>query len=295
MSDDWNRCCCTPYHPLKLEVRQYVPVPGDANASDFSHLTSDVINDFSRFTGGVDRQQALRNYYLSQPPLLSIVRNDGMRFCCKTPCKVLNCCVCLPVCQDGMTAYAGPVQDELKEDGKPKEAGRPYNLDRSKAIASVIQPQFAGWFMPTVHLRTEDLSEESSPFAKVQGPFCFGGCSEFCCDFNFPISYYTSAEKTGDVGKIVKLKPSNLGMAITELISDSDFFSIQFNENAKLDVSQKIAVITAQLLLDYMLFDGNTEKIKDDSDGTTIYCCYMSCIGCLIPCSFTIPKNNGGD
>lgn len=21
VSDDWNRCCCAPYHPLKLEVR----------------------------------------------------------------------------------------------------------------------------------------------------------------------------------------------------------------------------------------------------------------------------------
>ena len=28
VSDDWNRCCCAPYHPLRLEMRQYIPVPG---------------------------------------------------------------------------------------------------------------------------------------------------------------------------------------------------------------------------------------------------------------------------
>ena len=38
ISSDWNRCCCKPYHPLRLEVRQYLPVPGDRTASDYGHI-----------------------------------------------------------------------------------------------------------------------------------------------------------------------------------------------------------------------------------------------------------------
>lgn len=49
VSDDWNRCCCTPYHPMKLEVRQYVPVPGDGTNSDYRHLMEDFRNDFTRY------------------------------------------------------------------------------------------------------------------------------------------------------------------------------------------------------------------------------------------------------
>jgi hypothetical protein len=25
ISDDWNRCCCAPHHPLQLEIRQWIP------------------------------------------------------------------------------------------------------------------------------------------------------------------------------------------------------------------------------------------------------------------------------
>eukprot|EP01031_Cornospumella_fuschlensis_P040498 gene40498-49362_t len=41
VSDDWNRCCCKPYHPLRLEARQYIPMPGEGGNSDWAHLKSD--------------------------------------------------------------------------------------------------------------------------------------------------------------------------------------------------------------------------------------------------------------
>jgi hypothetical protein len=49
VSDAWNRCCCTPYHPFRLEVRQYIPMPGDGTNSDYAHLSDDVRNDFARY------------------------------------------------------------------------------------------------------------------------------------------------------------------------------------------------------------------------------------------------------
>ena len=74
VSDDWNRCCCAPYHPLRLEVRQYIPVPGDSVSSDWSHLTQDFFKDFGGLTGG-RKQQKLKEMYREQPPLISMVSN----------------------------------------------------------------------------------------------------------------------------------------------------------------------------------------------------------------------------
>ncbi len=111
VSDDWNRCCCKPYHPLRLEVRQYIPVPGDGSKSDFAHLRQDFMTDFGGFKAA-RKAQALRELYMQQPVLFSMVRNDGMRCCCKCPCKWLDTVVCFKCCQDGVNVYAGSLKDE---------------------------------------------------------------------------------------------------------------------------------------------------------------------------------------
>ena len=46
------------------------------------------------------------------------------------------------------------------------------------------------------------------------GPCFFGGWSEVCCDFSFPISKFTSSSKQGDLGVIIKKKPSSIGMVL---------------------------------------------------------------------------------
>ena len=99
VSDDWNRCCCTPFHPLRMEVPQFIPLPGDYNVSDFSHIREELQQDFSRLRGG-DRQARLRQLYLQQPVLFSIVRNDGQRCCFKCPFRCLGSFVCCHCCQD---------------------------------------------------------------------------------------------------------------------------------------------------------------------------------------------------
>ena len=72
VSDDWNRCCCAPFHPLRLELRQYIPVPGDNVSSDWSHLAGDFKNDLGGLVGG-RKAQKLKEMYLSSPPLISMV------------------------------------------------------------------------------------------------------------------------------------------------------------------------------------------------------------------------------
>jgi hypothetical protein len=189
--------------------------------------------------------------------LASMVRDDGQRCCLKCPCKVLNNFVCFDFCRDGMHIYAGPVEDEPE-----KEKGRPYNLDASKLIGSVNQPNFGGWCTPTLHLRGPGSADTDEPFAKVEGPCFFGGWSEMCCTFSFYASTFNADKKTGDVALITKKRPASLAAAFVELVSDSDVYGIEFKEEAKLSAEQKITVLGAQLLADYMFFDGALVLLK---------------------------------
>jgi hypothetical protein len=62
-----------------------------------------------------------------------------------------------------------------------------------------------GMCTPTLNVSSTTVGPE--PWAKVEGPTCFGGCSEVCFDFKFPISKMDSESKAGDLAMITKLKP----------------------------------------------------------------------------------------
>jgi len=283
VSSDWNRCCCAPNHPLRLEARQYIPMPGDNLMSDYSHLRGDLVRDFNGFDL-VRRQQLLTDMYKQQPVLMSMVRDDGLRACCRCPCKCLNSGVCFACCQDGMHIYAGKVNDDPEND-----VGRPYQLDPSKLMGSVYQPIYGGCCTPTMHMRDQLQSDESLPYAKLEGPCIFGGCSEFCCDFEFPISFFNSPSRSGDIAKVTKKKPDSLAGAVKEAFTDADVYTITFNNEVNLTPSQKATILASQLLADYVYFDGNTEKCQWKDEGIYIYCFYCSCIGKICPCYFLIP------
>ena len=107
VSDDCNRCCCSPYHPLRLEFRHYIPVPGDGSTGSYNHLSEDLQRDFAGISGDATRMQVrLRELYKNQPVLFSVVRNDGQR-CCKFPMKCLSTFVCCACCMDGVRIYGG--------------------------------------------------------------------------------------------------------------------------------------------------------------------------------------------
>ena len=281
VSDDWNRCCCKPYHPLRLEVRPYIPVPGDNSSSDYSHIGAELLADWSRLTGSA-LQTKMRNMYMQQPPLFSMVRNNGQRCCCKCPCKWLSTFVCCSCCQDGMHIYAGGVQDD-------KEKGLPRNLPSNQLLGSVTQPIFAGCCTPTLHLRGELAEDDAEPFGKIEGPCCFGGWSEMCCDFKFFTSYFKSGSKAGDIGVITKKKPQSIAGGLRQLLTDADVYTIQFQPGSNLSASQKLTVLTGQVLADYMYFDGNTEKCSSDENAIYCYCFYCSVVGYICPCYIAIP------
>ena len=286
VSDDWNRCCCTPYHPVKLEVRQFIPSP-DANlqnTSDWDHLKNDAAKDFGRFTKQ-RKADYMTESYKRQPVLFTMVRDDGMRCCYKCPCKCLNTFVCFSCCQDGLHIYAGDIPND------PKELGRFEQLPTEKLIGSAIQPNFGGCCTPTLHLFGPQTEEKPEPFGKIEGPCIFGGWSEMFCNFNFFVSNFKSPGKSGDLGLIVKEKPKSAANALQELISDADNYSIHFS-GLDLTPEQKVTILGGQLLADYMFFDGNTEKCKQEGDTTTCYLCYCSIIGAIIPCQCSISSNS---
>jgi hypothetical protein len=134
VSDDWNRCCCSPFHPLRLDVREYTPTPGDNMNSDYAHLSDDVRNQFKGFMTPLKKREALKAMYLHRPVLFSILRNDGERCCFKCPCKLLSSFVCCACCQDGAKVYMGGL-----EDPEGKERGRPYSVNPNNLIGSIIQ------------------------------------------------------------------------------------------------------------------------------------------------------------
>lgn len=186
-----------------------------------------------------------------------------------------------------MSMYAGQLNYDPKEIGRLNK-----NTVENTVLGSVHQPQFAGWCTPTLHLRdTVDLQD--TPYGKFEGPHCFGGWSELCCDFKFFVSRWESERKTGDLALITKKKPVGFSGAAADLFTNADVYTISFSEDIKVTPEQKVTILGSQILADYMYFDGNTEKCSVDDKGN-IWChfFYCSCIGLLVPCSLVIPIGN---
>jgi hypothetical protein len=73
VSDDWNRCCCAPYHPVKMEARPYVPMPGDGTSTDMGHLGQDFVQSFQSFSM-VQRRNQMQAVYQQYAPVMSFQR-----------------------------------------------------------------------------------------------------------------------------------------------------------------------------------------------------------------------------
>lgn len=254
ISDDWNRCCCKPFHPVRLEVRQYVPIPGvDPHVSDLNFLQQDVQQDFQNFSvfGRNQRSMMMKNMYMQRPVVLSMLRHDGTRCCYKCPCKQLDTFVCCSFCQDGMSVYAGPLYDDPNG-----ERGRPHNIEavKSRLIGTAKQPCLGGVCWPTL-----DVYEKAShdKFATVTGPFFFGGWCELCCSFSFD----AVGKENADMARLIKMKPTSLLGSAVQLFTNADVYTVAMNPDAKLSPERKLTFLTGTILADYMFFDGNTVSL----------------------------------
>jgi hypothetical protein len=234
-------------------------------------------------------QSALQEAYKAQPVGMTMIR-EGTQFpmCCN---KCAGCIICTDCCADNFTLVAGDVPSpDTKQIGQHLIDEVPN--DRVIGSGKVPSP-CGGMCTPTLNVSSTTVGPE--PWAKVEGPTCFGGCSEFCFDFEFPISKMDSEKKAGDLAMITKLKPTSLAGAATEALTDSDTFKIDFKD-AELTAEQKATFLATLLLTDYSYFEGVADKCHVNDDGsTTINCCSWYICGCMCPVQFTIPRQGGGD
>jgi hypothetical protein len=101
-----------------------------------------------------------------------------------------------------MILVAGPTTEEDKNKLAPYvNAPRGMIIGNAKVHISCCNTHSCS---PTMFVGTG--TTDSPPFAKVQGPGCYCGCSQLCREFHFRASKPGSAMKTGDLADIVKKK-----------------------------------------------------------------------------------------
>ena len=106
--------------------------------------------------------------------LPTVMTMERQGFCGK-PC--LGCCAFTDSCKDGMFLHAGFV------DGEPgKIAAR-----NPSCVGYATQPKMGGGSTPTVNIMDRGSPDSWRLLAKVEGPQCFGGCSELCYSSEFTV------------------------------------------------------------------------------------------------------------
>jgi len=273
------------YDSSNTTFKIYVGDVDYTGGGDLNFLQANLHNDWNRLTNKNIRERAIahKEFYSRQPTLFTVVRDDGQRCCYKCPCKCYSLCVCFECCQEGAHIYAGKTEDG-------EEKGRPFKENPASLIGSIIQPILGGCCIPYLLLRTG--SDASEPFAKLAGPCFFGGWSEMCCDFRFNVSKPTSDRSSGDIAIITKRRPKTVTAAVTTLCcnNEMDVYSIEFKPDPSITTEQKVTVLSSQILLDYMIFNGQTEKCSQDDSAIYCHLCFCSIIGLLVPCTIVIPK-----
>lgn len=254
-SETCARFCCAPNHSLFVEFKTVAGY----NPMQSHHVDIDML-----------------------PTILTLER-EGCPL--NKPC--LSCCACSSVCKDGMFLHAGPVGEAPVGTLRSEHPG---------CVGFATQPQLAGGFTPTVNIMERSAAgpHAFAPLAKLEGPTCFGGCSELCFSSTFTISsMHTSAQletklKLGDVATIVKRKPADLDGALREAVTDADVYTLEINPAAHLAPQQKATLLATLVLTDYMFFE--RDGAACNGNGCTL--CLMHCGGCL--CEFKLRGNGGG-
>lgn len=256
-----------PFHPLKLEVRAYIPLPGDFANNDYAHLSQDIMRSWGGYNP-YDKMQYAREMYIQSPVLLSLIRKDGNRL---NPFrgKCLGMGNCLSCCADGMDAYKGKIPDDFSDLGTPNRDP----VYETQKFASASQPICGGGCSPQINM----YDQAGSFFARLQGPCCFGGYSDLCRSYQFPVSGANSAEYAADVAMVTKRRPASWAAAYAQTYTNADNFTVEFSPNAQLDNVQKLSILSMQLLATYTLFE--TTKPSPNHN----HVCYCSVFGCLIP------------
>jgi hypothetical protein len=81
-----------------------------------------------------------------------------------------------------------------------------------------------------------------------------------------------------------------MGGALQEMISSADVFKLEFTDET-LTPEQKATFLSTLLLTDYTYFESNNDKCGTDEEGRFfVNLCNCYCMGCVLPCKLTAPK-----
>jgi hypothetical protein len=176
-------------------------------------------------------------------------------------------------------------------------------------ISRGLVPIGGGGCTPTVELwkrnapgqPTSDPRTDSNEtmIGVTEGPMCFGGCKDFCCDTEF---YISTEPGKNDICTITKKKPETCGDWCISCCTPADTYFLQLTESGTQWAPEDKAMMIAQMIhLDYMFFENDKFPITCEKQGDTHWChillCLCYCYGCLCPCQISIPfveKNQNG-
>uniref|UniRef100_A0A3B4X114 Phospholipid scramblase n=1 Tax=Seriola lalandi dorsalis TaxID=1841481 RepID=A0A3B4X114_SERLL len=130
--------------------------------------------------------------------------------CCAKPC--LGCFICTDDCKDGLWVHAGDAQVPTGTTFAPLE----------HTVGYATQPSCG--------------AEGFEPLAKVEGPCCWGGCSELCFSSEFLVS---------TMGRETENRPRDCGSFAKEMFTDSDIFTMAFKPGHNLSPQQKATMMAS--------------------------------------------------
>merc|ERR1719198_587211 len=256
-SDDCARCCCAPYHALRIEF--------------FLVNSKDRLWKNARVEG-------------SGFPVVMTLDRDGI---CNKPC--ICCFACSDSCKDAMVVHAGPQPVDTM--GKHVITDQTIGHINQPACGGYCLPAF------TVHDRMGLGADKTAfhSIVKMTGPCLFGGCSELCCEskFHYTTSLEVPTKTTGNLATLTKLKPKSFQGCARELFTDSDHFFVKYKEGVGLTPQQKASMMASIILADFHLFEQDAGMCSFDHNKITITLCDTYCLGCVCPCNIVLSGNEG--
>merc|ERR1711871_24252 len=214
------------------------------------------------------------------------------------PC--IGCYIC---CNSGcckQEAYVHAGDQFTKGDENHWAVGRTQEqMEGENCIGMITQPFCGGYCTPTFNMMEKE-GGAFEPFGKIEGPTCFGGLCSLCCENKLLISQMklddiNSSLKTGDIGNIIKRKPSSFeGAAAMAFTDQGDIFTVDFD--ADIDAKKKALVLSTVFATDYALYEKDGDCCESDGNGgcvTTFFNCY--CCGVVVPCQCHLARNQGGN
>jgi hypothetical protein len=222
--------------------------------------------------------------YIQKPDGEKLLTIERVGCACPTPQKCLGgaCPVCMECCKDGINVYEGGVEGEA---GKLESPPLPIFMLKEAACGG----HKGLWPKLYVHKGQED-----KPVGTIQGPHCFGGCSELCMKATWNMTTATPEKPDGQqLAEIVHLTPKDCGEVCQEICTDTDKFRITYDDKA--GQMDRTTALASSILVDYMFFEMDNGMIScKGGKSLEITCCFLNCFGMQCPCKLQLQGKGGG-